>query len=118
MGGSVRRWLIPPVSYTERNITRKAMKGWMERDEQEQPRNMEMVAETLEQVVVQQARSLTTQTANRNVQDSPEKRQRDQIEEALAGQVKEDLGISTEESQKQSSQMWMVTGTDLTKKGS
>lgn len=90
----------------------------MERDEQEQPRNMEMVAETLEQVVVQQARSLTTQTANRNVQDSPEKRQRDQIEEALAGQVKEDLGISTEESQKQSSQMWMVTGTDLTKKGS
>lgn len=76
---------------------------------------MEMVAETMEQVGVQQARGLTNQRANSNVQDSPEKRQQDQTKEVLAGQVKEDLGIRTKESQKQSSQTWLVNGTDLTK---
>lgn len=62
----------------------------------EQVSNMEMVAETLEQAGVQQARGLMDQRANGNVQDSPGKGQRE-LNQGGAGrtarEVKEDQGI-------------------------
>lgn len=70
----------------------------------EQVSNMEMVAETQEQAGVQQTRDLTNQRANRNVQDSPEKGQRE-LNQGGAGrtvrEVKEDQGIRKKSKAKQ-----------------
>ena len=70
----------------------------------EQVSNMETVAETQEQAGVQQTSGLTNQRANRNVQDSPEKGQRE-LNQGGAGrtvrEVKEDQGIRKESKAKQ-----------------
>lgn len=62
----------------------------------EEVSNMETVAEALEQAGVQEARGLTNNKANRNVQDSPEMGRRE-LNQGGAGrtarQVKEDQGI-------------------------